>query len=207
MCGRYTLSITDKPDLKRLGLQLFDRYNITPQTKVLIVKETGEITLMHWGFSAPWARKPSDFFNARSETLAEKPSFSAARRCAFIADGWYEWQRLGTIKQPWYHHRGGEVIHFGGVYHSESGCAIVTKSAENQIGHIHHRQPLLLSDQGLANWLAGDPAGACADKTEISFHKTSQEVDSSNVNKLSLKDPISHSPQFGQKFYDLFEDS
>ena len=41
--------------------------------------------------------------NARAETLAEKPSFKTAlvrRRCLIPADGFFEWRREETQKQP-----------------------------------------------------------------------------------------------------------
>ena len=43
--------------------------------------------------------------NARGEMVAEKPSFRkafAARRCLIVADGFYEWQKQGKTKQPYY---------------------------------------------------------------------------------------------------------
>ena len=37
--------------------------------------------------------------NARAETVAEKPAVRAAlraRRCLIVADGFYEWQKVGS---------------------------------------------------------------------------------------------------------------
>ena len=42
---------------------------------------------------------------ARSETVADKPAFRHAfrkRRCLIAADGFYEWQKTGAKKQPYY---------------------------------------------------------------------------------------------------------
>ena len=39
-------------------------------------------------------------FNARSETVAEKTSFSrlvSSRRCLVLADGFYEWAKVGIL--------------------------------------------------------------------------------------------------------------
>ena len=40
---------------------------------------------------------------------------------------------LRSSKHPWYHHREGELIRFGGVYHPLSGCAIVTTAAQPEM--------------------------------------------------------------------------
>jgi putative SOS response-associated peptidase YedK len=43
--------------------------------------------------------------NARADTVATKPSFRSAfkwRRCLVPADGFYEWQKVGKGKQPFY---------------------------------------------------------------------------------------------------------
>ena len=55
-----------------------------------------------------WADDPkiaNRLINARSEGAAEKPSFRNAfrqRRCLIPADGFYEWQKLGKLKQPFF---------------------------------------------------------------------------------------------------------
>ena len=44
-------------------------------------------------------------FNARAETISEKPMFRDAfkrRRCLIPASGYYEWQNTPTGKQPYY---------------------------------------------------------------------------------------------------------
>src|SRR6516162_3196973 len=49
--------------------------------------------------------------NARADTVASKPSFRSAfkrRRCLVPADGFYEWQKVGKGKQPFFIHRKDE---------------------------------------------------------------------------------------------------
>ena len=41
-----------------------------------------------------------------------------------------------------------------GIYNS-SGCAIVTEESKGVIKNIHHRQPVLLNDEGIRLWLEG----------------------------------------------------
>lgn len=176
MCGRYTLTVNQRPELFWLGLQTRDRFNIAPQSEVLVLDDTHEYRLMRWDYSPHWAEPPMHLINARSETLREKPSFRGAKRCVLIADGWYEWQRHDGVKTPWYHHLDGELMYFAGIYGSGSGCAIVTREAHEHLAHVHHRQPVLLEPRALAPWLGGNDLFASAITHSVRCHPVSAEV-------------------------------
>ena len=193
MCGRYTLTASNKPDLAHLSLDIPDRYNIAPQSDVLVETDRAEFTVMSWSFSPPWAKTPMNLFNARVETLTEKPSFKGAQRCVFIADGWYEWQRTVSPSRPWYHHSDGELLRFAGVYEPTSGCAIVTMGAQTGIAHIHHRQPLLLSADASDQWLNGAPAGDCMTDITVDFHRVRSAVNNAKVDDPTLAHPLDES--------------
>ena len=86
------------------------RYNVAPSQDVAVVRAADggrNLSMLRWGLIPAWAKDPAigyRLINARSETVAEKPSFRSAyrrRRCLIPADGFYEWQRLGKIRQPW----------------------------------------------------------------------------------------------------------
>ena len=100
MCGRYTLSVSNKPDVAKLGLQNADRFNIAPQSQVLIRTDASDHASAHWGIPLGGSGTSRFVTNARFETLDAKPLFRDLARCALLADGWYEWQRIGSREQP-----------------------------------------------------------------------------------------------------------
>lgn len=115
MCGRFTLRIPIK-ELAPLfqvadSIDVRPRYNIAPTQRVLAVRRQSdgnarELVELRWGLIPSWANDTSignRAFNARSETATEKPIFRSAiktRRCAIVADGFYEWKKEGKNKQP-----------------------------------------------------------------------------------------------------------
>ena len=114
MCWRFTQAAPGETIAELFHLSsvpaLATRYNIAPTQDVAAIRaSTGggrELVALHLGLLPPWVGERSvaaRMINARAETLADKPAFRAAfrsRRCLVVADGFYEWQRLGGRKQP-----------------------------------------------------------------------------------------------------------
>src|SRR5271170_4263856 len=108
MCGRFTARMTwdEIVRLYRLTIKqpprnVQPRYNICPTDPVdVVVRDDGERMLapMRWGLIPNWWSKPLKemkvaTFNARAETVAEKPMFRESferRRCLIPASGYYE---------------------------------------------------------------------------------------------------------------------
>ncbi len=89
MCGRYALHESPHVIALQFGLgmdpEFKARYNITPSSNILIVREDREkgrvAGLYRWGLIPGWAKDPSignKLANARGETLTEEPSYRAA---------------------------------------------------------------------------------------------------------------------------------
>jgi putative SOS response-associated peptidase YedK len=155
-------------------------YNVAPTKRIYAVldhKEERELRLVRWGLVPSWAKDTaggSRLINARAETVAVKPSFRAAfarRRCLIPADGYYEWMTSGKVKQPYYIYRAdGGILAFAGIYelwrngqvpedHEDAwywSASIITTQATDDIGRIHDRTPMVIPDEGWADWL--DPA-------------------------------------------------
>ncbi len=175
MCGRYTLGTDEEAlieafDASSLTFDFVPRYNIAPGQQAAVVAEDRQgrrIGQLTWGLVPSWVDEPkSGFFNARSESIAGKPSFREAfrrRRCLVPADGFYEWQRTEAGKVPhWFHAPGGELLSFAGIWESWSrpGCearhtfAILTTSANQDIAPVHDRMPVVVASPDRDAWLS-----------------------------------------------------
>ena len=192
MCGRYTL-VNKSAVKEKFNINIAQNFNICPSMEVPVL--TNEISLMKWSYSPSWAKKPMNLINARYETIMEKPSFSKARRCVLIMDGWYEWKRYfnwdrrENKKDPYYHHLNSELIFVGGLY-NESGCVCVTKKSVTPISQIHNRQPLLLDESQIENWLRGEYVLADTISSKIMLHRVSSYVNSYKNNDMKCIQPI-----------------
>jgi putative SOS response-associated peptidase YedK len=144
-----------------------------------------QLRVVRWGLVPYWAKDPaigSRMINARAETIAEKPAFRRAftrRRCLLPADGFYEWQQVldgdKKRKQPHYIYRAdGGVLAFAGLYelwrdpsvpedHEGSWLwttTIITTSAQDEVGRIHDRMPMVIESAAWQDWLDPDNTDA-----------------------------------------------
>ena len=192
MCGRFTQRLSwaelhELMDLIGPPRNLRPRYNVAPSQDVAVVRAADggrSLSILRWGLIPAWAKDPAigyRLINARSETVAEKPSFRSAyrrRRCLIPADGFYEWQRLGKIRQPWlFGLRDGAPFAFAGLWErwtvpegaaltgslAELGagdpvetCTILTTAANETVAPVHGRMPVILPRDACDPWLAGE---------------------------------------------------
>lgn len=184
MCGRYSL-IADIQELARqfefdgTGFENSPRYNVAPTQAVLTVTNRDERQgeYMRWGLIPSWAKDASignRMINARSETAAQKPSFRNAlqrRRCLVLADGFYEWQKVGKGKRPMrIVLKSREPFAFAGLWETWRSperenihsCTIVTTKANDLLRPIHERMPVILPRQLDEFWLDGDVTNPAA---------------------------------------------
>src|ERR1700758_862691 len=178
MCGRYRLSRR-----KQIIEQHFDtvsgeedwtpRYDIAPTQPVPVIRQHPKeprrvFSLMQWGLIPSWAKDMSGsagMINARSETAATKPAFRDSmkfRRCLVPADGFYEWKRTGTAKQPFcFAVNEGELFAFAGLWdrwRDPSGqwiksCSILTTTPNAVTSIVHDRMPVILQKDDYDLWL------------------------------------------------------
>lgn len=209
MCGRFTLRTSTPVLVKRFRQEIQPpfaaRFNIAPTQPVLVVREHDSLP-MHWGLIPSWAKDPKGgarMINCRSETAAEKPSFRSAfkkRRCLVIADGYYEWERVGKQKLPWHIHRTDEQpFAMAGLWESWQpdpasapllSCTVLTTTSNERTAFLHDRMPVILSPNDEPVWL--DPKLKTRDQLEYLFEPfPSDDIDlrpvSTHVNNARHK--------------------
>jgi putative SOS response-associated peptidase YedK len=123
---------------------------------------------MKWGLVPRWANDSKSLapFNARSETIEEKPAFRESflkRRCLIPADGFYEWQKLDSKNKQAYRIELEEprLFAFAGIWDlwtAPSGeklysTCIVTTSPNAMMAPIHNRMPVILRPEQYDAWL------------------------------------------------------
>lgn len=177
MCGRITQTTKGKKLAEFFGLKS-DRvppvapdYNVAPSSPVLGLFMQGRekrLDYFTWGLVPVWAKDPtigSRMINARAETVLEKPSYRGPMknsRCLVIADGFYEWQKVGPAKQPHYiHFKSGDPFAFAGLWSHWTGpdgseiqsCGILTTKPNALMRPIHDRMPVILPPDRYDEWL------------------------------------------------------
>lgn len=185
MCSRYFLDADgnviaytfDVPVHERVG----PRYNIAPTQEAPVIRAGAggkrEVAMLRWGLLPFWAKDPkmaSRLINARSETVAEKPSFRNAfrkRRCLVPASGFFEWTGEVGHKIP---HAitlaDRKLFAFAGLFESwrspegedRETYTILTTEANRAMSAIHERMPVILAEADYGAWLHGPPEDAQA---------------------------------------------
>lgn len=192
MCGRYAAS--NNPDDLQVEFEAIlaedspvvpAHYNVAPTDPVYAVrtrkpkdedqKPYRELSVLHWGLVPSWAKDAkigSKMFNARVESLTDKPAFRNAfqrRRALIPADGWYEWKATtgtGPIadrmsKQPYFMTpEDGSILAFAGLWEIWGvkpdlllTCTVITIPAVGPLSDIHDRMPFVLPRERWSSWL------------------------------------------------------
>ena len=180
MCGRYALYDTSKLDFEVAHNLIGISYNIAPSMKVPVIVENNEVSLVNWTYKVPWA-KNLDIINARSETLEKKPVFRNAKRCIFIANGYYEWLQTAEGKVPYYHTFRTRMMYFGGIFNDYGAC-IVTRQSQSMKVDVHHRQPVILNYQEFSNWFDLKHNLTCEQNRDLDIYRVSNKVNSPKNN-------------------------
>ncbi|MEX1218600.1 MAG: SOS response-associated peptidase [Acidimicrobiales bacterium] len=235
MCGRFT-STTSSSDLAAYFESETDlineepNFNVTPTSDIRVVREDDNgqrrIDLLSWGLVPQWAESPamgSRLINARSETVAEKPSFRSAfrhRRCLIPVDGFYEWVALpGSSKKcPVYvSAKDSHPLAFAGIWetwknrnfdgqdgdsHELHSCAIITGPPNELLRPLHDRMPMILERPQWSEWLRTDERSVPflesllmpASESLLQWWPVSTNVNNGRLHDASLIEPVEITP-------------
>ncbi|MFC2112685.1 SOS response-associated peptidase [Bacteroidota bacterium] len=189
MCYTVNINLTRNQLEQRFGARFtepssfrpgyyFNAFEI-PDLPVIQVEDPESIGMLKWGLIPFWVRDAAaaedirrKTFNARMETILEKPSFresAKSRRCLVLCKGFYEWQQRDKEKIPHYIYLQGEPpIAMAGLYENwtdrETGemirtCTIITTAANSMMEKIHNtkkRMPLILGPGDEKFWIDPD---------------------------------------------------
>jgi putative SOS response-associated peptidase YedK len=194
MCFSVNVNLVKEELENRYGATFLDpeKYNPSyyyhafglPEMPAICSGSTDKIRLLRWGLIPSWVKTKESAseirlktFNARAESLENKPSFSMSfrsKRCIIPVKGFFEWQHVGAKKIPWYiYHAENEIISFAGLWDEwietstgelVSTFSIITTSANDLMTDIHNsgkRMPVILDRQNEKRWIDLD-----IDKTE-----------------------------------------
>jgi len=212
MCGRYSNHVKAmlawEEILGRWPQEIAQSHNIAPGQMIAAFSQQGGFA-MRWGMLPPWSNEPStkySTFNARIETVADKPLYRNAwresRRCLIPALGYYEWQAGKHGKQPYFIHSGsGEPLLFAGLYEPAKNatvpisCTMLTREANQRLEAIHPRMPVVLSLESSTSWFGADPDEAMQlvlgnSDAELDFHPVSRQVNNARNQADDLIQPI-----------------
>jgi putative SOS response-associated peptidase YedK len=149
-------------------------YNIPPSQPLPIACQfegDHRLLMAKWGLLPHWAKDESlafKTFNARAETVREKPSFRGAfkyRRCLIPVNGYYEWQRSGSSKLPYYFTQANDnILVLAGLYELWKEelltCTVITTHANEKAREVHDRMPVILEEDDWQTWVEGSPDDA-----------------------------------------------
>ena len=214
MCGRYTFFNNIDSLQHSLNIDVIDSniinhqasYNISPtQNAPVVFEENNKRILknMRWGLIPSWAKDnsfASKLINARSETIADKPSFKnliTTNRCVVLANGYYEWVNVDNKKHPYFiYSEENTMISMAGLWTEWKGVisfTIITKKSDLSISHLHHRMPLILQEEKIDSYL--DKRNTFDDfvkfnDMKLKYHQVSNLVNSPKNNNASCINPI-----------------
>lgn len=165
MCGRFYIDDETAREIEKIARKIDSKNaktgDVHPSEPALVLRADSDsmvAEVLKWGYEI--TRKNTLIFNARSETVREKPMFChdyETYRCLIVANKFYEWKDIGGKKKEKYEFFvPGAILYLAGIYHKdpEGGrFTILTREAEGCMTGIHSRMPLILRKEDRKVWL------------------------------------------------------
>src|SRR4051794_27725012 len=186
MCGRVVQHRELSTYARELGINLSGQvpnaaphYNGAPSQDLLVLRRDpksgeGRLGLLRWGLIPHWAKDKKiawRLINARCESVAKTPAFKDAyrqRRCLIPVDGFYEWKKIGNVKQPFLiAMKSGDPFTLAGLWENwkepSTGewvrtFTIITTDANELVATLHDRMPVIIAAPDRQRWMQPDEA-------------------------------------------------
>ena len=186
MCFSVNVNLVKEEIEERYGVDFPGKYRYEPsyyyhafglpEIPAVCSGSPGSVSMLRWGLIPEWVRTSEGAeeirfktFNARSESISSKPSFSSSfnsKRCLVPVRGFFEWQHVGKEKIPWYIYLpDNQIITLAGLYsewtHTGTGeilstFSIITTDANELMAKIHNsgkRMPAILQRDDEKKWI------------------------------------------------------
>ena len=165
MCGVFYVDDETMREIQKIAGKIDKNVaaagDIYPSRPALILRANHQemvSVVLKWGYEA--YGKKTLIFNARSETVRERPMFRRdfeERRCLIPANKFYEWKKINTKQKEKYEFfTPDRILYLAGIYHKDplgDRFTILTRAAEGCMKEVHHRMPLILNEREIENWL------------------------------------------------------
>ena len=207
MCGRYSIRkpVTKTADLVKTNIKVedTDNYNAHPTQKLPVIKSYSNgkaLELYEWGLVPSWSKKLDKFSPLLMQE--EKPLWkklllrilSRHQDVLFQLMGIMNGKEKDKTKTPYYFSKeDDELMYFAGIYQNDQFC-IITREATEKISTIHHREPMIINQSQINNYL-----NIKKDAMEIlnsikppnlKFHEISKDVNNPVNNDPALIKPL-----------------
>jgi len=228
MCGRYVRK-TGAQEIAHAfaaienGTSLSQNFNISPTSDVFVLRSYSDavrLDVMSWGLVPVWAKdvsRAASLINARSESVAEKPSFRnliSRHRCVMPMNAYYEWKPMKVagkaMKQPFafipgkdsgYDHESHfAVASLWSTWRDGEGkelttCVALTTEANQRVSHVHNRMPVLLTKDGVKQWLSEEVVAPLhlahgIPDDAVEYFPVSTDVNNARNHGLQLLNPV-----------------
>lgn len=189
MCGVFYIDDDTMREIEKIARKIDQKKaaagDVHPAQPALALRlNHGEIVseVLKWGYEA--YGKKTLTFNARSETVQERPMFRRdfeERRCLIPAVKFYEWKQTDAKKKEKYEFFASDkILYLAGIYHKDPAgdrFTILTRAAEGCMTGIHHRMPLILYKKDMEKWLFSQAeAVKLLDNHYIELEKSREEA-------------------------------
>ena len=228
MCGRYVRKSGAQEIAHAFaavdgGVSLSQNFNISPTSDVFVLRSYSDavrLDVMSWGLVPVWAKdvsRAASLINARSESVAEKPSFRnliSRHRCVMPMNAYYEWKPMKVagkvMKQPFafipgkdsrYDHESHfAVASLWSTWRDGEGkelttCVALTTEANQRVSQVHNRMPVLLTKDGVKQWLSEEVVAPLhlahgIPDDAVEYFPVSTDVNNARNHGLQLLNPV-----------------